>query len=361
MERAPASMTPERTARLLVDLGAVLQHAQGGAAGPPLTRLAHADLATKARRLLAFAVDMGWPATAARMLPLACAGCACSADVVASIHRANPCDGLNLVHRAVRSGSLPVLRGLLAWGEHHGYDWRPTLAGPHGITPLHLAALLDDAGAAALALIDAYGPAAMAGARTADAVTPFHMAFQMGHHTVDRLLRALKSDAAAARLLACHTTAAGGVDIQRPAAPSAPPATGRGAAAAAAAAAGARNRPFCGTDPCEVCQSTLPPLLLTVMAHCASCGKRKRVGADGGGRPQHGHGHGHSHHHEPSAGAGDCCELARAVTRRQHTAAHPDNDACTLCCEAENPRHSSVFSITAVCQSCHANRQMEVV
>jgi hypothetical protein len=114
-----------------------------------------------------------------------------------------------------------------------------------------------------------------------------------------------------------------------------------------------------------VCQSTLPPLLLTVMAHCASCGKRKRVGADGG-RQQHGHGHGHGHghhHHEHAAevAAAECCELARARSRMQHTASHPDNDSCTVCCEADNPRHSSVFSITAVCQSCHANRQMEVV
>lgn len=75
----------------------------------------------------------------------------------------------------------------------------------------------------------------------------------------------LKSDAVA-KVLELHTTAAGGIDVK-----------------VDNSACG--GRPYSPCHPCEVCQSTLPPLLLSVIAHCLSCGKRKRLAPDkaGGG------------------------------------------------------------------------------
>jgi hypothetical protein len=158
---------PGASEALLQDLGLVLQHMAAAAeAGVELPRgagglaglLPHAAVALKARRLLAMACDCGWSATAAAVLPLACAHCACAADMVAAIHAAavpSPAAaaapgcaeparewrGLTLLHRAVRSGSVALLAGVLAWGDAHGYRWRVDAQGPAGLTPLHLAAM----------------------------------------------------------------------------------------------------------------------------------------------------------------------------------------------------------------------------
>ena len=35
---------------------------------------------------------------------------------------------------------------VLKWGINNGYEWDYAAAGPAGLTPLHLAALLDDGG-----------------------------------------------------------------------------------------------------------------------------------------------------------------------------------------------------------------------
>lgn len=68
---------------LLLDLGLVLQHIEGGPSPPGLR---HHDIAEKARRLLAFAADQGCAAMAKAVLPLASAQCECASDVVAAIH-----------------------------------------------------------------------------------------------------------------------------------------------------------------------------------------------------------------------------------------------------------------------------------
>jgi hypothetical protein len=139
-------------------------HAAGAAACPGLS---HHAIVEKARRLLAFACDMGWASVAAAVLPLAGARCACAADIVAAIHEATAHDGLSLLHRAVRSGSLPLVRGMLEWGARHAYSWDVGAGGPLGISPLHLAALLDDDAAVLLALLAR--PAARARPRAARA------------------------------------------------------------------------------------------------------------------------------------------------------------------------------------------------
>ncbi len=136
---------------------------------------------------------MGWAAVAAAVLPLACARCSCAADMVAAIHAASvPSNnaasadqrGLTLLHRAVRSKSLPLLAGMLAWGDSHGYRWRVDAAGPAGITPLHLSAMLDDARVGLLLLDHCGWPAAFTQIKSDGGVTPFHLAFQMGHYQV---------------------------------------------------------------------------------------------------------------------------------------------------------------------------------
>ena len=201
-------LAPEAVDCLLVDLGLVLQHIAGE---PSLAvHMAHTTISLKARRLLATACDMGWAAVATAVLPLACAKCACAAEMVAAIH-ASTCtataadmagsssnlqakeaagapggsgNSLSLLHRAVRSGSLPLLSGMLAWGEAHGYRWPVDCAGAGGVTPLHLCALMDDARPALLLLDHCGWPAAFTQLRSHDGVTPFHLAFQMGHYQV---------------------------------------------------------------------------------------------------------------------------------------------------------------------------------
>ncbi len=39
--------------------------------------------------------------------------------------------GATLLHRAVRSGSAPLLEGLLAWGAAHAYQWKVQQHFPH--------------------------------------------------------------------------------------------------------------------------------------------------------------------------------------------------------------------------------------
>ncbi|KAI8476194.1 MAG: SBP domain-containing protein, partial [Monoraphidium minutum] len=261
-------------------------HAAGAASCPGLS---HHDIVEKARRLLAFACDMGWAGVAAAVLPLAGARCACAADIVAAIHGATAHDGLSLLHRAVRSGSLAMVQGVLAWGARHGYRWDVSEGGPLGVSPLHLAALLDDDAAVLLALLDACGGGAAAaaagaapgcceaGARccagdaqrcaccaftealTDDGVSPFHLSLQHGHFVVDRVLGALRGPAIT-RVTELKLQLAGWELLRA--------ATAAGAAAKAAApgrggaASGGGGRQTSKLDACLYCQSTLPPLLL---------------------------------------------------------------------------------------------------
>lgn len=186
LESPPASLTPDRLAMLLHDLALVLQHAAGA---PPKMGLSHSEYADKARRLLAFACDMGWAVVAESVLPLACANCECAHEVVSVVHKVTMHDGLSLLHRVVRSRNSALMRSVLSWGDAHGFDWSRTLNGPHGITPLHIASLLDDDGEIALQLMDAYGPQALTCAMSEDGVSPFHLSFQMGHYGVDKLIQ----------------------------------------------------------------------------------------------------------------------------------------------------------------------------
>ncbi|GLC42081.1 hypothetical protein PLESTB_001066100 [Pleodorina starrii] len=348
---------------LLQDMALVLQHIAGepGAAA----QLPHAAIALKARRLLAIACDMGWAAVASAVLPLACARCSCASEMVAAIHAAsvpssasgaaagpsaNDKRGLTLLHRAVRSGSVPLLAGMLAWGDSHGYRWRVDAAGPAGITPLHLSAMLDDARVGLLLLDHCGWPAAFTHLRSDGGVTPFHLAFQMGHYQVDSLMAALGG----LQPVDQHTGANNAVGAQpasrrsRGAISGPPTVVGckaeededvkpsmRGNAGHGHGHPVANNSCCAELDPCEMCHCTLPPLLLSIMASCNECGRRRMCMEA-----------------ECAAAVGKCgecgCGGARPTLR---------SDIGEVC---SSRQHSTVFSITALCQGCHGNRVLAV-
>lgn len=333
---------------LVVDLGLVLQHIAGvpsAAVGMP-----HAAIALKARRLLATACDMGWEAVAAAVLPLACAKCSCAAEMVAAIHlsttAAEGAKSLSLLHRAVRSGSLKLLAGVLAWGDAHGYRWPVDCAGPSGITPLHLSALLPDSRAALLLLDHCGWPAAFTQLRSHDGVTPFHLAFQMGHYQVDTFMCSLSAAQGNGQQLHLVDGAAAannnnGNNNGPVAAQGSRGRAGRGGPNAAACRNGggddddeeAEEQAAADLEPCEVCHCTLPPLVLSVAASCNDCGRRRHcVGAGACG----------------SHSSACRCGMSRPALK------HERGEVCSL------SQHSTVYNITALCQGCHANRVMAV-
>ena len=99
-------LSPDQADMLLVDLALVLQHIKQGQAHPRghsnnssssntgagvdgrMAGPSHADIATKASRLLAFACDQGWVAVAGAVLPLVNACGHCAEDIVWSAHAA---------------------------------------------------------------------------------------------------------------------------------------------------------------------------------------------------------------------------------------------------------------------------------
>jgi hypothetical protein len=93
-------------------------------------------------RLLCFFVDRGFPASAQMVLNtlLTCAAPAASFPTLA--RAAAGSDGLGLLHRAVRSGSTPMVLAVMGWGVQHRHCFSWDAPGPLGLTPLHLAALL---------------------------------------------------------------------------------------------------------------------------------------------------------------------------------------------------------------------------
>ncbi|KXZ55451.1 hypothetical protein GPECTOR_2g1000 [Gonium pectorale] len=338
---------------LIQDLALVLQHIAGEAG--VTAQLPHAAIALKARRLLAMACDMGWAAVASAVLPLACARCSCAAEMVAAIHAASvpssgagaggDARGLTLLHRAVRSGSIPLLAGVLAWGDSHGYRWRVDAAGPAGITPLHLSAMMDDARITLLLLDHSGWPAAFTHMRSDGGVTPFHLAFQMGHYQVDSLMAALgglhqvvdhainaAGAAAGAAAVApnrrsrCGSSAALGFKLEededvKP-----------GLHGAAGRRSGVGHKDCSEVDPCEVCHCTLPPLLLSIAASCSECGRRRMC---------------------MESGASGCCRDCSCGGARPNLR----SDLGEVC---NTTGHSTIFSITALCQGCHGNRVLAV-
>jgi hypothetical protein len=332
----------------------------------------------------------------------------------------SPQDGLSLLHRAVRSGCPDLVRGVLAWGQQHGYAWPIARGGPAGITPLHLSALLDDDGVVALMLLDAHdtdlarrdadggddgneaGSAATSASASAgggvftscftrDGVSPFHLAFQMGHWGLDRVLGGLgfprltsvveqQLQPSGWQLLRDATEAAAAAAAAEAAAAKAAAAgkqqRGSGATAAASSTTPSSSKPLkerhtSVLDACLYCQSTLPPLLLSIKAKCAGCGERQPCVEDQPGTPPAADaGRGAS-----AAGATNTAAAGRVVSSSGRilgkrsapdaAAVSPEPAVLPYGGGGEPPAgcaHGSgkVLSVTALCQTCHANRVLEV-
>ncbi|WIA40659.1 hypothetical protein OEZ86_004365 [Tetradesmus obliquus] len=378
---------------LLLDLGLVLRHissSSGASTAPAAAGIGHAAIAEKARRLIAFACDQGWVAVASAVLPLASACGTCAHDIVAAIHDSTAQDGLSLLHRAVRSGSPRLVAGLLAWGHDHAYTWRVASGGPGGVSPLHLAALLEGDSSVALMLLDAAaaegegGGSAFTDAAAADGVTPFQLAFQMGHYSLDRVLAGLgavgpglhsvleqqlaPSGWQLLKAAAMDAAAADGAEMSAAAAAcgggcaagcsgSGGQACGSGPAAVTAAAAPLKERVTACLDACLYCQSTLPPLLLSIKAKCAGCGERQPCVKDEPQPPT-----------PPAAapaapawagarrGSQPVASAAAAAAAAAAVASLAGEGGGASCVHATG----RVLSVTALCQTCHANRVLEV-
>ncbi len=256
-----------------------------------------------------------------------------------------------------------------------------------------------------LALLD-YAPAgAFTGLQAHDGTTPFHLAFQMGHYTLDTLTthladnRLLPSTDLSAALAAAVRAAGAKARGARPAM-AAPTAASAAVGAAeqeeVIAAGGPHGRE---ADPCGKCQCKLPPLVLSVAAACATCGERVPClgpldsceGSGGAGA----HHYAHHAHADPGEGHGAvghdaerCAGCATEQQRRRVADHHPAapvvgrkrslTDAyCDGPAAVATHDHSvraagggvsgcthqlgSVFSITALCQGCHTNRTLEVM
>lgn len=373
-------LSSDQVDALLLDLALVLGHmaaplpadVRGSAAGLA-GQLGHAAIATKARRLLAWAADQGWRAVAAAVLPLAEACGACAADVVAAVQGSSAADGLSLLHRAVRGGCPALVQGVLQWGEARGFAWPiASGGGPGGLTPLHLAAMLEDDGVVLLQLLDACsdGLAAFTATSAADGVTPFQLAFQMGHYSLDRLLdrlggampgttrRVLEQQCAPTgwQLLKAAADALPGGD---------PDCVGDGGAPAAVAGRRPlKERLTSCLDACLYCQSTLPPLLLSIKASCAGCGVRQPCVADDAADVQL---KGCSSATAVVPGTPPAAAVAGSVLARS-TPCHPSPSppsppSAAATAAALGCAHNGlgrVLSVTALCQTCHANRVLEV-
>ena len=112
-------------------------------------------------------------------------------------------DGLSLLHRAVQSQSAAMLAEVARWGEEASQPLRCDMAGPMGLTPLHLAALVPDAACARqmVALLlrgSAGGPAAWEALLTADGLSPADFSRRAGHRGLAPPAAAAAAAAAAA-------------------------------------------------------------------------------------------------------------------------------------------------------------------
>jgi hypothetical protein len=225
------------------------------------------------------------------------------------------------------------------------------------------------------------GPCPLTEATTHDGVTPFHLAFQMGHWTLDRVLRCMVSrvsrvveqpaGSAWTKLRAAAAEAGMNLLLKEKAA--------RGGGAAAARGAGKVRRSK-DLDACLNCQSTAPPLLLSIQARCEGCGVRRpcigsAAGADAGEGAAASSSAAAAGGGEVGGGAVEVAREGASSSRRQGrrggvqaprpppvpAPARRAVQAAAGLGAAEPCVHvSRVLSVTAMCQSCHANRIMEV-
>jgi hypothetical protein len=132
--QAACRLSSEQRDEVLMDMGLALQ--QQHASGSTGCLLSQQEVGLKAAQLLSFACDMGWVRCASRLLPIAIRyqggslgivkgeklvasmdGCCSRAD--SSKAKFPAVEELSLIHRAVRSGNLLLVAGLLQWSQQY--------------------------------------------------------------------------------------------------------------------------------------------------------------------------------------------------------------------------------------------------
>ena len=108
-------------------------------------------IASIAQRLVATCVACGWPALLRLMLPAMVSPGASASTAVDGIREFSP-ERFSLLHLAATSRCAAVVPVLGEWATAAGHIWCCEAAGPSSLTPLHLAALLDDGCAMASSL-----------------------------------------------------------------------------------------------------------------------------------------------------------------------------------------------------------------
>lgn len=254
----------------------------------------------KARKLLCVACDQG----CLSLMELMLAGVMASRKGKQSVLAVDDASvaagaGLKLMHRAVRSGNVTLVRKLKAWAHGNGHVFDGTERGPVGLTPLHLSALLKDDGHMTVELLRSIPSDVYTSLKTREGLTPFHLGLQMGHFPVNRVVDLLKSSG----LLG---------ESKKPKMLQTPE--------------GATEEE--DTLACTRCHSNLPLLLLSIMSKCGMCGASNA---------------------RPFATAGAACTPTNAAKPLD-----PFTPSITGFLECQH-RDDILYSITAMCQACHTN------
>ncbi len=129
-------------------------------------------------RLLRFSISRGWASTSTLLLRGLLSHCGLTfRDVCAAFADVpGPGTGLPLLHTAVTSGRLATVRTAVAWGVRYRWAlrWDEPAAAAAGLTPLHLAAALEDGGRMAGDVLGLWpeAEAAWGAVRDGDGCTP---------------------------------------------------------------------------------------------------------------------------------------------------------------------------------------------
>ncbi|CAD7704715.1 unnamed protein product [Ostreobium quekettii] len=143
-------------------------------------------IAETARQYLSYFCRRGCTALARCVMPAAQIGCVTFSSVVAQ----SQSDGMTLLHQALLSGDVIMLRTVLDWGRDFQYEWEWTYAGPNGVTPLHCAAMNRN-GLEALQLILEHKPEVCLSwftKETVDGKTPSNFAEWSGFRQANELM-----------------------------------------------------------------------------------------------------------------------------------------------------------------------------
>ena len=134
-------------------------------------------VANLAARIITTAAARRWPALLRLMAPAARPEDV--EEAVTGLVMGGRREGLTLLHVVAGSGCVALVDALAAWAQETGHSWRCEPAGRSGITPLHIAAVLDDGAAMAAALTELFGEEgrkAWYAARGVDGLTPAQIA-----------------------------------------------------------------------------------------------------------------------------------------------------------------------------------------